>query len=74
MERLLPAVVGIEVVISGWEGKAKMSQNRTPADLAVLVTRLRAAGDDEGADFLEQVSLPAARARAELVDGIRLRR
>lgn len=74
LERLLPAVVGIEVVISGWEGKAKMAQNRTPADLEALVTRLRTAGDDEGADFLEEVSLPAARAREALVEGVRRRR
>lgn len=73
VERMLRAVVGIELVITGWEGKAKMGQNRTPADLEVLVAHRRGLGDDAGAAYLEQVSLPAARARAELLERVRTR-
>lgn len=73
VDRMLRAVVGIELLITGWEAKAKMSQNRTPADLEALVARRRELGDDSGADFLEQISLPAARARAALVQDVRAR-
>ncbi|WOP17336.1 FMN-binding negative transcriptional regulator [Raineyella sp. LH-20] len=73
VDRMLRAVIGVEFVITGWSGKAKMAQNKTPADLAVLIDRLRAAGDDEGAGYLERVSLPAATARAALVADVRSR-
>lgn len=73
VDRMLRAVVGIELVITGWEGKAKMSQNRTPADIEALIARRRGLGDDAGAAYLEQVSLPAAQARAALVEGVRAR-
>ena len=73
VERMLRAVVGIELVVTGWEGKAKMGQNRTPADIEALVARRRGLGDDAGTAYLEQVSLPAARARAELLQRVRNR-
>ncbi len=73
VDRMLRAVIGVEFVITGWSGKAKMAQNKAPADLVVLIDRLRAAGDAEGADYLERVSLPAATARAELVADVRSR-
>lgn len=73
VERMLRAVVGIELLITGWEGKAKMAQNRTPADLEALIARRRGLGDDAGAAYLEQVSLPAARARAALLEDLRAR-
>lgn len=74
VDRMLRAVVGIEFLVTGWEGKAKMSQNRTPADLEALVAHRRAVGDEEGADYLERVSLPAARTRADLLRDVRTRR
>ena len=73
VDRMLRAVIGLEVVITGWSGKAKMAQNKAPADLAVLIERLRAAGDTEGAEYLQRVSLPAAVARTELVADVRAR-
>ncbi|WP_092606220.1 FMN-binding negative transcriptional regulator [Raineyella antarctica] len=71
VERMLRAVVGVEFMITGWQGKAKMAQNKTPADVEALVARRRELGDRAGADHLEQVSLPAARARAALLEDVR---
>ena len=67
VERMLRAAVGIELKITRVEGKAKLSQNVSPADLAGIVAGLRADGDEESAAWLEDVSVPHALARAELL-------
>ena len=45
----LRAIVGVEVVISRIEAKAKLSQNRPGADIDGVVAGLRARGDDRSA-------------------------
>lgn len=73
-DRLLRAIVGIEVPITRVEAKDKLNQNRTPEDVAGAIAGLRAAGGDDLADAMEQVSVPHAAARSELVDDVRRRR
>lgn len=55
IERMLGAIVGIEIPISGMEGKWKVSQNRADADRAGV------------ADGLAQLADPQAQAMAALV-------
>jgi transcriptional regulator len=45
----LRAIVGVEVVISRIEAKAKLSQNRPAADVDGVISGLRARGDDRSA-------------------------
>jgi transcriptional regulator len=49
IEKMLRAVVGLELVVERLEGKWKMSQNRAEVDRDGVVTGLRAEGGDEGA-------------------------
>jgi transcriptional regulator len=71
VDRQLRATVGIEVQLTRVEAKAKMSQNKMPADVAGMIHGLRGeAGDDEAvltADWMEAHSLPAAERRAALL-------
>jgi transcriptional regulator len=46
----LRAIVGVELLISRIEGKAKLSQNRPPADVDGVVAGLTARGDTASAD------------------------
>ncbi len=50
----LRAIVGIELLISRVEAKAKLSQNRPPADVEGVITGLRERGDSDSADAVEQ--------------------
>jgi len=59
IEGQLRAIVGIEVLISRIEAKAKLSQNRPAADVEGVIAGLRERGDAASADAVEQ-----ARARA----------
>lgn len=45
IDRMLAAVVGVEVAVERLEGKFKLSQNRTAADRDGVVAGLRARGD-----------------------------
>lgn len=72
--RLLRAIVGVELVISRVDGKAKMSQNKTPAAVAQVIDGLRASGGEATAEWMAEHSLPRARAKADLLAGIRDRR
>jgi transcriptional regulator len=45
----LRAIVGVEVVISRIEAKAKLSQNRPGADIDGVIAGLRTRGDDRSA-------------------------
>lgn len=72
--RLLRAIVGVELVISRVDGKAKMSQNKTPAAVAQVIDGLRASGGEATADWMAEHSLPRAQAKADLLAGIRDRR
>lgn len=69
--RMLRAIVGVELVITRVEAKAKLSQNKAPGDVEGVIAGLLGAGEDELAAEIAAVSLPHARARAELVDGVR---
>ena len=69
--RLLRAVVGVEVQLTGVEGKAKMSQNKAPQVVGQVIGGLRDAGGAATADWMEQNSLPRALAKADLLAGIR---
>jgi transcriptional regulator len=50
VEGQLRAIVGVELLISRVEGKAKLSQNRPPADVDGVVAGLTARGDTASAD------------------------
>lgn len=67
---MLRAIVGIEVRITRWVAKAKMAQNKTPADVAALASALADSTDADGAVWVREHSLPAAQRRAALFDEI----
>ena len=54
IEGQLRAIVGIELLISRIEAKAKLSQNRPPADVDGVISRLRERGDMRSADAVER--------------------
>ncbi|HSO02967.1 MAG TPA: FMN-binding negative transcriptional regulator [Candidatus Limnocylindrales bacterium] len=74
IERMLRAIVGIEIQLTRVEAKAKMSQNKRPQDVRGIVDGLRTeAGDGPAtltASWMERHSVPAADARAALLDEI----
>lgn len=69
--KLLRAVVGVELQLTEVQGKAKMSQNKPPVVVGQVIEGLRRSGGATTADWMEQNSLPRARAKADLVAGIR---
>jgi transcriptional regulator len=71
VDRLLRAVVGVELRITRLDGKAKMSQNKTPEVVGQVIDGLRGAGAEATADWMEEHSLPRARAKADLLAGLR---
>jgi transcriptional regulator len=54
IEGQLRAIVGIELEITRIEAKAKLSQNRPPADVEGVIAGLRERGDKEMADAVER--------------------
>ncbi|WP_313023371.1 FMN-binding negative transcriptional regulator [Mobilicoccus sp.] len=74
VDRMLRAVVGVELRISRLVGKAKMSQNKTPADVAGEIAALEARGLTQLAAYKRDVSLPAAQHRHDLLADLRDRR
>ncbi len=64
---MMRAIVGLELRISRVEAKAKMAQNKTPADVAALADALAAQGDRDGEHWLREVSQPAADRRAAVL-------
>jgi transcriptional regulator len=72
--RLLRAIVGVELLISRVDGKAKMSQNKTPAAISQVIDGLRDSGGAATAEWMAEHSLPRAQAKADLLAGIRDRR
>lgn len=67
LNRMLRAVVGIELRITRLVGKAKMSQNKAPQDVAGEIAALEMRGLADLARFKKEVSLPAALRRHELL-------
>ena len=54
IEGQLRAIVGVELEITRIEAKAKLSQNRPPADVDGVIAGLRERGDKESADAVER--------------------
>jgi transcriptional regulator len=52
----LRAIVGVELVISRIEAKAKLSQNRSDEDIAGVIAGLRDRGDARSADVTERAN------------------
>ena len=71
IERMLRAIVGIELPIARVEAKAKLNQNRTPADIAGAIAGLRSVGNAPLADVMDEVSVPHAEQRHALLADIR---
>ena len=71
---MLRAIVGIEVQITRVVAKAKMAQNKTPADVRALADVLAAQGDSHGSAWLREISLPAAERRAALLAEVAARK
>lgn len=74
VDKMLRAIVGVELRISKLTGKAKMSQNKPPEVIAQVIDGLRDVGNEETADWMVEHSLPRARAKADLLAGLRRRR
>jgi predicted FMN-binding regulatory protein PaiB len=49
---MLKAIVGIEITISNFEGKNKLSQNRSKQDQSQVIEQLRKLGSNELADAM----------------------
>ena len=56
IEGQLRAIVGVELVISRIEAKAKLSQNRPPADVSGVIAGLRYRGDPASADAVARAN------------------
>ena len=67
LEKMAHAIVGVEVVAEEIVGKAKMTQNRHPEDVASLIEQFDADGKTQLAEFLREVSLPYATERFALM-------
>lgn len=67
LTRMTRAIVGLELLIERWVGKAKMSQNKTPEDVRAEIAALQRQGAAELAAYKQYVSLPHAIARRELM-------
>jgi transcriptional regulator len=57
----LRAIVGVELLITRIEAKAKLSQNRPPADVEGVIEGLRARGDERSADAVERARASSRR-------------
>jgi transcriptional regulator len=68
VEGQLRAIVGVELVVSRIEAKAKLSQNRPAADVAGVIAGLRERGDFEAADAVELARDAAEVARRDAVE------
>lgn len=66
-DRMLRAIVGIELLVRRIEAKEKLSQNRSPADVGGVIDGLRGVGGVALADAMADVSMPHAVARAQLI-------
>lgn len=64
-ERLLQAIVGIEIAITGWSGKWKVSQNQPPANQRSVVAGLQAQGSEAAGTLADWVAQACPAVRAE---------
>jgi transcriptional regulator len=74
VQRQLQAIVGIEVRVTRVEAKAKMSQNKLPADVQGIIDGLRTEVDGDQAlltaTWMQEHSVAAARDRAAVLDEV----
>jgi transcriptional regulator len=56
----LRAIVGVELVINRIEAKAKLSQNRSQADVEGVITSLEARGDNASAEAVRAALVGSA--------------
>jgi len=70
LDRLLPAIVGVEVHVERLEAKAKMSQNKPPEQVARIADGFAMAGNKAAATWLRETSLPRALAKQRLLADI----
>ena len=75
LERMLRAIVGLEVQLTRVEAKAKMSQNKSPEDVRGIVAGLRSDAGDAAAmltaQWIAEHSVAAAERRYALMDELR---
>jgi transcriptional regulator len=62
IEGQLRAIVGLELLITRIEAKAKLSQNRSAQDVTGVIAGLRERGDARSADLVERANAGALRA------------
>jgi transcriptional regulator len=55
VDRQLRAIVGVELVISRWEGKAKMSQNQPEANRRSVIAGLAASADSADQELVRRI-------------------
>jgi transcriptional regulator len=67
IEGQLRAIVGVELVVTRIEAKAKLSQNRSAEDVEGVIAGLRDRGDFEAADAVELARDAAEAARRDAV-------
>ncbi len=68
------AVIGLELMVTRVEAKAKLSQNKSPRDVAGIMAGLEATGSHDLAAEVRCLALPYSQQRAELVSRVRERR
>jgi transcriptional regulator len=54
LNKILKGIVGIEIQITRWEGKWKVSQNRTPEDQDGVIAGLESSGESVMAGWIRQ--------------------
>lgn len=68
IRRMLPALVGVELVVDRIVGKAKLSQNRSAAEVSRIADRLMSSGHSpQTAEAMRQLALPYVEARQQRV-------
>lgn len=68
IQKMLPAIVGVEFVIDQVIGKAKLSQNRSSDDVRSMAAELADSGHSpETAELMRRLALPYIAAREERV-------
>lgn len=70
IDRMIRALIGVELQIERVVGKAKLSQNKAPGDVRAEIDALEARGLSDLARLKREVSLPAAERRAATLEEV----
>ena len=74
IDKLLPATVGVEIRLTRVVAKAKMSQNKMPAEVAGIIAGLSTEAHDTKAEltatWMQEHAVPHAEAREELLEQV----